>query len=85
MINNIAFSIETLHTGDKLTSFYGSLEVDALPNPGETIQVNKLVGGEVVTTRPVNVGTNAEFIENGKVVAYFNYKSDTDIDVNENE
>ena len=85
MINNIAFSIETLHTGDKLTSLYGRLEVDALPNPGETIQVNELVGGEVVTTRPVNVGTNAEFIENGKVVAYFNYKSDTDIDVNENE
>lgn len=84
MINNLAFSIETLHTGDRLTSIYGRLEVDALPNPGETIQVNKLVGGEVVTTRPVNVGTNAEFIENGKVVASFNYKSDTDIDVNEN-
>ena len=85
MINDIPFSYDTLHTGDKLTSIYGSLEVDALPNPGETIQVNKLVGGEVVTTRPVNVGTNAKFIENGKVVAYFNYKSDTDIDVNENE
>lgn len=85
MINSIPFSIEALHTGDKLTSIYGMLEVDALPNPGETIQVNKLVGGEVVTTRPVNVGTNAEFMEDGKVVAYFNYKSDTDIDVNENE
>ena len=85
MINSIPFSIETLHTGDKLTSIYGSLEVHARPSPGETIQVNKLVGGEVVTTRPVNVGTNAEFIENGKVVAYFNYKSDTDIDVNDNE
>ena len=85
MINNLALSIETLHTGDKLTSIYGSLEVDALPNPGETIQVNRLVGGEVVFTRPVNVGTNAEFKANGKVVASFNYKSDTDIDVNENE
>ena len=85
MINNIALGIETLHTGDKLTSIYGRLEVDALPNPGETIQVNKLIGGEVEFTRPVNVGTNAEFIENGKVVASFNYKSDTDIDVNENE
>ena len=84
-MNNLVFSIETLHTGDKLTSIYGRLEVDALPNPGETILVNKLVGGEVVSTRPVKVGTNAEFIENGKVVASFNYKSDTDIDVNENE
>lgn len=36
-------------------------------------------------TRPVKVGTNAKFMENGKVVASFNYKSDTDIDVNENE
>lgn len=85
MINNIALSIETLHPGDKLTSINGSLEVDALPNPGETIQVNKLVSGELVFSRPVNVGTNAEFSNNGKVVAYFNYKSDTDIDVNENE
>lgn len=85
MINNIALSYETLHTGDKLTSMNGRLEVDALPNPGETIQVNKLVSGEVVFTRPVNVGTNAEFTENGEVVASFNYKSDTDIDVNENE
>lgn len=85
MINNIAISIDTLHTGDKFTSINGSLGVDALPNPGETIQVNKLVYGEVVMTRPVKVGTNAKFMENGKVVASFNYKSDTDIDVNENE
>lgn len=85
MVNDIAFSYETLHTGDKLTSIYGRLEVDALPNPGETIQVNKMVNGEVVLTRPVNVGTNAKFNENGKVVASFNYKSDTDIDVNEND
>ena len=85
MINDIAVSIETLHTGDKLTSINGSLGVDALPNPGETIQVNKLVYGEVVYTRRVNVGTNVEFRENNKVVASFNYKSDTDIDINENE
>lgn len=85
MINSIAISIDTLHTGDKFTSINGSLGVDVLPNPGETIQVNKLVYGEVVMTRPVKVGTNAQFMENGKVVASFNYKSDTDIDVNENE
>lgn len=85
MINNIVISIDTLHTGDKLTSINGSLGVDALPNPGETIQVNKLVYGEVVMTRPVKVGTNAKFMENDEVVASFNYKSDTDIDINENE
>lgn len=85
MINNLALSIETLHTGDKLTSIHGSLEVDALPNPGETIQVIYLENNRPIDIRSVNVGTNAEFIDSGKVVAYFNYKSDTDIDVNENE
>lgn len=85
MINNIAFSIDTLHPGDKLTSIHGSLEVDALPNPGETIQVTYLENNRPIDIRSVNVGTNAEFTESGKVVASFNYKSDTDIDVNENE